>query len=156
MSYLVIRVRSDRGVTKKIRDTMSMLNLTKVNHAVLVPKTPAYEGMLQKAKDYVTWGEVDADTIETLINERGRMAGDKQVTDAEVKSCSDHSTVKALSKAIASGDATTKDVEGMKPVFRLHPPRGAKGWGGIKRAYSVGGALGFRGEDIGELAARMY
>ena len=114
MSYLVIRVRSDRGVTKKIRDTMSMLNLTKVNHAVLVPKTPAYEGMLQKAKDYVTWGEVDADTIETLINERGRMAGDKQVTDADVKSCSDHSTVKALSKAIASGEATTKDVEGMK------------------------------------------
>ena len=81
MSYLVIRVRSDRGVTKKIRDTMSMLNLTRVNHAVLVPKTPAYEGMLQKAKDYVTWGEVDADTIATLINERGRMAGDKQVTD---------------------------------------------------------------------------
>ena len=51
MSYLVIRVRSDRGVTKKIRDTMSMLNLTRVNHAVLVPKNPAYEGMLQKAKD---------------------------------------------------------------------------------------------------------
>ena len=119
-------------------------------------KRQAYEGMLQKAKDYVTWGEVDADTIETLINERGRMAGDKRVTDAEVKSCSDHSTVKALSKAIASGDATTKDVEGMKPVFRLHPPRGAKGWGGIKRAYSVGGALGFRGENIVELAARMY
>ena len=111
MSYLVIRVRSDRGVTKKIRDTMSMLNLTRVNHAVLVPKTPAYEGMLQKAKDYVTWGEVDADTIETLINERGRMAGDKQVTDAEIKSCSDHTTVKSLSKAIASGEATTKDVE---------------------------------------------
>ena len=84
------------------------------------------------------------------------MAGDKPVTDAEVKSCSEHSTVKSLSKAIASGDATTKDVEGMKPVFRLHPPRGAKGWGGIKRAYSVGGALGFRGENIVELAARMY
>ena len=112
--------------------------------------------MLQKAKDYVTWGEVEADAIATLINERGRMAGDKQVTDAEVKSCSDHSTIKALSKAIASGDATTKDVEGMKPVFRLHPPRGSKGWGGVKRAYSVGGALGFRGENIVELAARMY
>ena len=34
MTYLVIRVRSDRGVTKKIRDTMTMLNLTRVNHAV--------------------------------------------------------------------------------------------------------------------------
>ena len=114
-------------MTKKIRDTMST-NLTKVNHAVLVLKTPAYEGMLQKAKDYVTWGEVDADTIETLINERGRMAGDKQVTDAEVKSCSDRSTVKALSKAIASGDATTKDVEG-KTGLRTPPAERGKGMG---------------------------
>ena len=43
MTYLVIRVRSDRGVTKKIRDTMTMLNLTRVNHAVLVPKTASYD-----------------------------------------------------------------------------------------------------------------
>ena len=156
MTYLVIRVRSDRVVTKKIRDTMSMLNLTRVNHAVLIPKTAPYEGMLQKVKDYVTWGEVGEDTIVSLIKERGRMSGDKPVTDSTVKSSSDHSNIQSLSKAIASGDATTKDVQGMKPVFRLHPPRGSKGWGGIKRAYSVGGALGFRGEVISELAERMY
>jgi len=156
MTYLVIRVRSDRGVTKRIRDTMAMLNLTRVNHAVLVPKTASYDGMLQKVKDYVTWGEVDADTISTLITERGRMSGNRPITDSEIKSSSDHSNIKSLSKAIATGDATTKDVEGMKPVFRLHPPRGAKGWGGIKRAYSVGGALGFRGDGISDLAARMY
>ena len=156
MTYLVIRARSDRGVTKKIRDTMSMLNLTKVNHAVLVPQTPPYEGMLQKVKDYVTWGEADAETIDSLIKERGRMTGDKPVTDSHVKEFSEHSNIKSFSKAIASGEATTKDVEGMKPVFRLHPPRGSKGWGGIKRAHSVGGALGFRGEAIGELAERMF
>ena len=156
MTYLVIRVRSDRGVTKKIRDTMAMLNLSRVNHAVLIPKTASYEGMLQKVKDYVTWGEVEADTIGNLIKERGRMAGDHPVTDKEVKSSSSHSTINALSKAIASGKATTKDVEGMKPVFRLHPPRGPKGWGGIKRAYSIGGALGFRGDALVPLAERMF
>jgi len=48
-----------------------------------------------------------------------------------------------------------KSVDGLKPVLRLHPPRGSKGWGGIKRAYSVGGALGFRGEEISSLAERM-
>ena len=37
MTFLVIRARSDRGVTKKIRDTMLMLNLTRVNHATLIP-----------------------------------------------------------------------------------------------------------------------
>ncbi len=155
MAFLVIRVRSDRGVKPKIRDTMSMLNLTRVNHAVLIPDTPAYAGMLHKAKDYITWGEVDADTIATLISERGRLVGDKPVTDASVKTGSDYSTIKAVSKAIASGKAGTGDIDGMKPVFRLHPPRGPKGWGGIKRSFTVGGALGFRGEAITELAGRM-
>ena len=145
MTFLVIRVRSDRGVKPKIRHTMSMLNLTKVNHAVLVPDTPAYAGMLQKAKDYVTWGEVDADTISELISQRGRMIGDKPITNAVIKSGSEFSTINALSKAIASGDARTNAVEGMKPVFRLHPPRGAKGWGGIKRSFSTGGVFDMSG-----------
>ncbi len=155
MTLLVIRVRSDRGVKPKIRDTMSMLNLTRVNHAVLIPDTPAYAGMLQKVKDYVTWGEVEADTIASLLKERGRMTGDKPVTDAEIKAGSEYSTIKALAKAIAAGDARTNDVEELKPVFRLHPPRGTKGWGGIKRSFSIGGALGFRGEAITELVGRM-
>ena len=155
MTLLVIRVRSNRGVKPKIRDTMSMLNLTRVNHAVLIPDTPAYAGMLQKVKDYVTWGEVEADTIASLLKERGRMTGDKPVTDAVIKAGSEYSTIKALAKAIAAGDAKTNDVEELKPVFRLHPPRGTKGWGGIKRSFSVGGALGFRGEAITELVGRM-
>ena len=155
MTLLVIRVRSDRGVKPKIRDTMSMLNLTRVNHAVLIPDTPAYAGMLQKVKDYVTWGEVEADTIASLLKERGRMTGDKPVTDAEIKAGSEYSTIKALAKAIAAGDAKMNDVEGLKLVFRLHPPRGTKGWGGIKRSFSIGGALGFRGEAITELVERM-
>ena len=155
MTLLVIRVRSNRGVKPKIRDTMSMLNLTRVNHAVLIPDTPAYAGMLQKVKDYVTWGEIEADTIASLLKERGRMTGDKPVTDAVIKAGSEYSTIKALAKAIAAGDAKMNDVDGLKLVFRLHPPRGTKGWGGIKRSFSIGGALGFRGEAITELVERM-
>ena len=155
MTYLVIRARSDRGVTKKIKDTMMMLNLTRGNHATLVPENVTYLGMLKKSKDYITWGEVDAETIETLLKERGRMVGDKPVDDATIKASSKYKTVAAFSKAMAAGEATMKDVEGLKPIFRLHPPRGSKGWGGIKRSYTVGGALGFRGEAISDLAGRM-
>ena len=155
MTFLVIRARSDRGVTKKIRDTMVMLHLTRVKHATLIPDNVTYSGMLQKSKDYVTWGEVDAETIETLLKERGRMVGDKPVDDATIKASSNYKTVAAFAKAMAAGDATMKDVDGLKPIFRLHPPRGSKGWGGIKRAYTVGGALGFRGEAISDLAGRM-
>lgn len=155
MTFLVVRVRSDRGVERRIRDTMAMLNLTRVNHATIVPESATYSGMLQKSKDFVTWGVVDAETIETLLKTRGRLVGDKPVDDAAIKSGSEFKTVKAFAKALANGEATMKSVDGLKPVLRLHPPRGSKGWGGIKRAYTVGGALGYRGEDISALAERM-
>ncbi len=155
MTFLVVRVRSDRGVERGIRDTMSMLNLTRINHATIIPESETYSGMLQKTKDFVTWGVVEADMIENLLNTRGRMVGNKPVDDAAIKAGSEYKTVKAFAKALANGEASMKSVEGLKPVLRLHPPRGAKGWGGIKRAYTVGGALGFRGEDIGALAERM-
>ena len=155
MTFLIVRVRSDRGVERSIRDTMAMMNLTRVNHATIVPESSTYAGMLQKSKDFVTWGVVDAGTIENLLKERGRMVGDKPVDDAAIKAGSDFKSVKDFSKALASGEATMKSVDGLKPVLRLHPPRGSKGWGGFKRAYSVGGALGFRGEEISSLAERM-
>lgn len=155
MVFLVIRARSDRGVTVKIRDTMAMLNLTRVNHATILPNAPSYIGMLNKAKDYITWGEVDSALIANLLKERGRMVGDKPVTDKSIKENSQYSSVEKFAQALSSGEATLKDVNNLKPVLRLHPPRGSKGWGGIKRSYNVGGALGFRGEAIGDLVSRM-
>ena len=83
------------------------------------------------------------------------MAGYNPVNDAANKPGSEFKTVKSFAKVLASGDASMKSVEGLKSVLRLHAPRGAKGWGGIKRSYTVGGALGLRGEAIGALAERM-
>lgn len=155
MSWIVVRARSDVTVERSIRETMGMLNLTRVNHAVIIPENPQYNGMLQKVKDYVTWGDADAGLVEKMISERGRLIGDKPVTDAIVKGGTDYKSIKDFSKAITSGDATVKDLAEMKRVFRLHPPRGPKGWGGLKRTYVVGGALGYRGEDITALVERM-
>ena len=85
MAWLVIRVRSDRGVERSIRETMSYLNLTKVNHAVIVPESDTYAGMLQKAKDFVTWGPVSSESIAQMIRERGRLPGDRPVDDAQFR-----------------------------------------------------------------------
>ncbi len=155
MTWLVIRVRSDIGVRRDIKQTMHNLNLTRVNHAVLIPENDAYAGMLRKAKDYITWGEVDSETITTLITERGRLMGDNPITDDVIDESTEYKSISEFAGAIAAGEATTKNVEGMKPVFRLHPPRGTQGMGGIKRAFTVGGALGNRGDAISKLALRM-
>ena len=155
MSKIVVRVRSDVGVERSIKETLHMLNLTKVNHAVIIPDNPQYKGMLQKAKDYITWGDASSSTVESMLSNRGRMSGDKPLTDDIVAESSDYKKIKDLAKAITDGDATVKDVPGLKRVFRLHPPRGPKGWGGIKRTFTIGGALGPRGTEIEALIERM-
>lgn len=155
MSWVVVRVRSDVGVERSIKETMHMLNLTKVNHAVIIPENDQYRGMLQKAKDYITWGAADKELVENMLRERGRMVGDKPLTDEIVKAESEYGSISELADAITANDATVKDVAGLKRVFRLHPPRGPKGWGGIKRSFVVGGALGPRGEAIKPLVERM-
>lgn len=111
--------------------------------------------MLQKAKDYITWGEATEELVEKMLSGRGRMVGDAPLTDEIVAEHTEYATMAAFAKAISSGETTVKAVPDLKRVFRLHPPRGPKGWGGIKRSYVVGGALGSRGEAIGALVERM-
>ena len=155
MSWVVVRVRSNVNVERSIRETMDYLNLTKVNHAVIIPENDQYRGMLQKAKDYITWGEATEELVEKMLSERGRMSGDNPLTDSLVKDNTDYKNIGEFAKAIVSNDATVKHVPGLKRVFRLHPPRGTKGWGGIKRPFVLGGALGSRGDKIGALVERM-
>ena len=155
MSWIVVRVRSNVNVERSIRETMDYLNLTKVNHAVIIPENDQYRGMLQKAKDYITWGEATEETVERMLTERGRMSGDSPLTDDLVKESTDFKNIKDFAKSATSRESTVKDVPGLKRVFRLHPPRGPKGWGGIKRSFVVGGALGARGDAINNLVDRM-
>ena len=78
MTFIVVRARSDVKVERSIRETMGYMNLTRVNHAVIIPDNPQYRGMLQKAKDYITWGQADAAMVERMLSERGRMVGEAQ------------------------------------------------------------------------------
>lgn len=87
--------------------------------------------------------------IAKMLSERGRMTGDAPLTDDIVKEHTDYKSIAEFAKAIANNEAQVKDIPELKRVFRLHPPRGTKGWGGIKRSFVVGGALGSRGEHIG-------
>ncbi|MDR0523275.1 MAG: 50S ribosomal protein L30 [Candidatus Methanoplasma sp.] len=153
MAYAVIRVRGRPEVNGDIEHTMALLGLTRVNHCTVVPEDPCTKGMLQKVKDFCTWGEVSADTLADMIRVRGRLSGDREVTDEYLRENSGFATVGDLAKAISESECRMRDVADAKPVFRLHPP--VKGYEGNKRSYQNGGALGYRGEAINDLIARM-
>ncbi len=150
--YAVVLIRSQIGVRKDIKETLRHLRLVKKHHCVLVPDDETHLGMLRKVKDYVTWGEIDLDTLEALIRERGRLIGDKRIDDEYAKKLG-YSDLKELCKALLEGKIRYKELPDVKPVFRLSPPR--HGFKSIKRPYKVGGDLGYRGKEINELIRRM-
>ncbi len=133
--YAVVRVRGSAKVPGEVEDTMNMLNLTRVNHCVVVPANPSYEGMLRKAKDYVTWGEVEKDVLEMLVAKRGKIKEEKDL--------------KPVVDAMVNGKTRES---GAKKVFRLSPPSG--GYKSVKSPFPKGD-LGYRGEKINSLLRRM-
>ncbi|MBN1110012.1 MAG: 50S ribosomal protein L30 [Methanomassiliicoccales archaeon] len=153
MAFAVVRVRGHSGVRVEVEDTMHMLHLTRANHCVVLPETEEIKGMLQKAKDHITWGEVSEETLARMIKFRGRLVGDRPIDDDVVKESTAFGSIMAFAKGISKGEAKYVDMKDVKPLFRLSPPK--KGYEGVKRAYGAGGALGYRGKEINELISRM-
>ena len=150
---VAVRIRGMSDVSQEVKDTLSMLRLNRNCHATLVDDRPAYKGMLRKSKDYLTWGEVSQENIALLLKKRGRLVGDKKLTDEYAKEL-DYESLDDLAEAIFKMEVEFSSLPEVKPVFRLRPPK--KGFKGkIKRSFAAGGELGYRGDAINDLLKRM-
>ena len=153
MVYAVVRVRGTVNVKPNIKKTMQLLRLTRTNHCVLVEENPVSKGMLQIIKDYTTWGEISKETLAKLIATRGMLVGDKPITDEYIKSVTSYGSIEKLAEAILDNTVKYKDIPGVKPLFRLNPPK--KGYRTVKRSFVNRGSLGYRKEQINALIERM-
>ncbi|MEM3696655.1 MAG: 50S ribosomal protein L30 [Candidatus Bathyarchaeia archaeon] len=149
----VVRVRGTISAPRHVRETLQMLNLKRNNYAVLIDDRPSFLGMLKTAQNFVTWGEAAKETINKLIKERGRLAGNKKLTDEYAQKVG-FKSLEELAEAVFNCKIEYWKLPNVQPNFRLHPP--TKGFKGkIKKSYGVGGELGYRGEKINELIGRM-
>jgi len=153
MVFAAVRIRGVINIKPDIKRTLQLLRLTRANHCVLLEENPSTKGMLQIAKDYITWGEIDKEMLSKLINTRGRLEGDKEVTEDYIKSATSYTSIEKLSQTIIDKKFNYKDIPNVKPIFRLNPPK--KGYEGIKRSFVNKGALGYRGKEINKLIERM-
>jgi len=148
-----IRVRGTISAQREIRETLRMLHLTRNNYAVLIDNRPSFLGMLKTAQNFVTWGEISKETVNLLIKKKGRLVGNKKLTDEYAQS-ENFKSLDELVEAIFNCNVEYWKLPNIQPVFKLHPPK--KGFKGkIKKSYTMGGELGYRGEKIEELLKRM-
>ncbi|MEM3091046.1 MAG: uL30 family ribosomal protein [Candidatus Pacearchaeota archaeon] len=134
----VIRIRGRVGLDKKIEETLSRLRLRKKYSCIVINPKKEQLGMIYKVKDFVAFGEISKEVFENLIEKRGQLINKNKKLD-----------VKKIVEEIEKG----KKYEelGLKPFFRLHPPRK-----GIKsKAHFPKGVLGNNGKEIDKLVKRM-
>ncbi len=151
MVYFAVRIRGQVGVRPGIKKALDLSGLRRKHTAVVFQETSSNLGMLRKAKDFITFGIGDKETLAALIEKRGRLEGDKRIDKAALKGMKLKDFAELADK-IFSG-AKLRDY-GVKPFFRLHPPKGGFK-GSIKRAVTNKGELGDRGEGINLLFKRM-
>ncbi len=136
----VVRVRGSIRVNKKIEETMQSLRLYNNNFCAVIENNEKNLGMLKKAKDYITWGEIDDETYKLLIEKRGEeYKGREQDKKGKIK----------YKKFILVNGKK------YKKFFRLNMPKKGFGRKGIKVPFSKGGALGNRAAKINDLIRRM-
>ena len=135
-----IRIRGLTKIKTKIEDTLQMLRLYKNNYCSVFPNNPVYTGMLKKAKDYITWGEIDEETLKALVEKRGeQFNGREEDSNSKIK----------------YNDFFVSNNKKYKKYFRLNSPKKGFGRKGIKHPFANGGTLGYRGDKINELIKRM-
>jgi large subunit ribosomal protein L30 len=135
---VVIRIAGMVKKKSEIVNTLDRLRLRRKYACTIIDsKKKEMLGMLEKVKHYVAYGQISNETLEKLIKARGQSMDKKEIDAGKV--------VEGLLKG-----KPLKDL-GLKPFFRLHPPRK-----GIKSKLQYPkGVLGDNKKDINKLIERM-
>jgi len=145
----VVRIDGEVKVKPEIASTLFRLRLRKKYSCVLInSENKGFMGMLWKVRHAVAYGPMDNETLVKLLNARGQRIASLSSEDNK-----NSKNAKINYEEAAKGLIAGKDLEdfGLKPFFRLHPPRK-----GIKSKLQYPkGVLGNNKNDINKLIERM-
>ncbi|RLJ00874.1 MAG: hypothetical protein DRP06_00860 [Candidatus Aenigmatarchaeota archaeon] len=65
-----IRLRGKWNIKTNLEDTLTLLGIRRKNNMVVLEDTKDNMGMLVKAKDYITYGEINKDVLEKLTSKK--------------------------------------------------------------------------------------
>lgn len=134
----VVLIRGTVNTHPDVRKTLELLRLKKKHTCVVIENNEISRGMVNKVKDYVTFGPINQETFKQLVEKRAMNVGEKAI-DAD-----------SIAKKYFNETVKLRDFEdqfSIRPFFRLHPPKGGFEKGGIKTPFTNGGVLGKREQE---------
>lgn len=149
---LVLNLRGKIDSTAPVRKALAELKVERRFSATVVPDDAATVGMLKSCKDYVAWSPVDSKLLARLLKERGMVSESRRLDQEALKSMGFKSYEDFAGKIIKDGERLSAH-RGIRPFFRLSPPRGGYRLSSRRQA-SEKGILG-NNPRLAELAGRM-
>ena len=135
----IIRIKGMVNINEDVENTLSRLRLRRKYACTLVDmNNNEINGMVKKIRNFVAYGEIDKPTLIDLIKQRGQNLDKTKKIDPE-----------KISEILLKEKKFNNT--GIKPFFRLHPPRG----GINSKDHFPIGVLGNHKEKINNLLRRM-
>jgi len=137
---VIIRIRGKVKLNKDVEETLSRLRIKRKYTCVIIDeKDETLVGMLKKVRNCVAYGEIEKGALTRLIEKRGKNIDKSPIKNPE-----------KIAEELEKGKKLSES--GLKPFFRLQPPRG-----GLKssKKHFPKGVLGNHGKEINKLIERM-
>ena len=147
-----MNIRGTVNVTKPVKQTLKQLHLLSRYRAVIVPDNVVYRGMLQVAKDRISWCPIDTPFIAKILEKRARKEGGKPLTIDDLQKLG-YSSFIDLAQDLQNGKTSLKQLKGVKRSFALAPPKGGFKRS-TKRSCRQGGVLA-ENPDLSKLVDAM-
>ena len=138
--YAIVRVRGPINTKPDVKKTFEMLSLASVNRMSIWPENKASLKMLKKVENYATFGTISEEVLVEVVEKRATALTGELETKTAIKALKEGKTIKEA---------------GIKNCFRMSPPKKGYERKGIKRSFTLGGALGNRKEKMSELVKKM-
>ena len=151
--FLVVNLHGRINSSAPVRKALGELKVERKFTATLVPDDVQAIGMLKLCKDYLAWCPVDSELLTTLLEKRGmatesRRLGEEALAKLGVKKHGE------LAEKILKGNVRLSSMEGIRPFFRLSPPRGGFK-GSMRRQYTEKKGILGNNPKLPEIVRRM-
>jgi large subunit ribosomal protein L30 len=149
---LVLNLHGKINSSAAVRKALAELKVEKKFSASVVTDDDSTVGMLKLCKDYVAWSPVEEGLLTTLLEKRGMVSTQARL-DARALSALGYKKHSELASKMLKEHLRLSQVGGLRPFFRLTPPKGGFRKS-MRRQYSERGVLG-KNPGLPDLVRRM-
>jgi len=149
---LVLNLRGKIDSTAPVRKALAELKVERRFSATVVPDDSPTLGALRACKDFIAWAPLDSKLLAELLKARGMVSESRRLDQDALKSLGFKKYEDFAEKIMKDGERLSAH-KGIRPFFRLSPPKGGFKLSSRRQATEKG-ILG-NNPKLAELVGRM-